>query len=138
MKSLAALILLVGPLMGGCSSRDEVLRVASPDGTEDAVVYETNCGAVCSFGYDIWLKPKGSDNGEEVAYFDGATRNQQAWGVNPKWIDADHLVIEYLRADDARQLKETVDVAAHRVTISLHAGVSDPRARAGGMLYNRR
>jgi hypothetical protein len=42
-------------LLAGCSlvSRDEVARVASPDGRVEAVLIETNGGATTSFGYEV-------------------------------------------------------------------------------------
>jgi hypothetical protein len=117
-------------------SRDEVSRVASPDGRVDALVFETNCGAPCSFGYEIELATKGRHDGHEVASLDGATRNEQAWGVNLRWLGPDQLSVEYLRADNAKLLMKTVDIAGRDVTISLRSGVRDSAAPAGGMLYN--
>jgi hypothetical protein len=137
MKCAAGLMLGLGLLMSGCLSRDEVLRVTSPDGRVDAIAFETDCGATCSFGYEIRVAPRGSRKGEEVASLDGATRNGQAWGVNLKWSDVDKLSIEYLRADHSALLKQAVDVAGRSVRVSLQGGVEDPQAPAGGMLYNR-
>jgi hypothetical protein len=124
--------------MSGCSSRDEVVRVTSPGGSVDALVFETDCGTLCSFGYEIRLAPKGGRNGEEVAYLDGAIRNEDAWGVNLKWLDANKLSIEYLRADYSVLQKQAVNVGGHTVIVSLHVGVNDPRAPGGGMRYNLR
>jgi len=138
MKYAAGLILGLGFLVCGCLSRDEVLRVTSPDGKIDAIVFETDCGATCSFGYEIRLAPRGSRNGDEVATLEGAIRSEQAWGVNLRWLDAERLSVEYLRAEHSRLLKQGVDVGGHRVSVSLREGVNDPRAPAGGMLYNRR
>jgi hypothetical protein len=44
MKCAAGLMLGLGLLMSGCLSRDEVLRVTSPDGRVDAIAFETDCG----------------------------------------------------------------------------------------------
>jgi|HubBroStandDraft_1064217.scaffolds.fasta_scaffold21221_2 hypothetical protein len=136
MRSAAGLIVGLALLLCGCSSRNEVLRITSPDGKVDAIAFETDCGAVCSFGYEIWLAPKGSHRGEQVAWLDAAIRNEQACGVNLKWLDADKLSVEYLRANDSNLLKQTVDVAGHSVRVSLQGGIKDPQAPAGGMLYN--
>ena len=122
--------------MCACSSRDEVSRTTSPDDRVDALLFETNCGAPCSFGYEVRLVAKGGHDGEEVAYLDGATRNAQAWGVNLKWLAADRLSVEYLRAENERLLKQTVGVGGRDIQIFLRSGVSDPLAPAGGMLYN--
>jgi hypothetical protein len=35
-------------------------------------------------------------------------------------------------------LKQTVRIGGRNVTVSLHSGVIDPAAPAGGMLYNRK
>jgi hypothetical protein len=102
----------------------------------DAIVYETNCGAPCSFGYEVWLAPKGGRNWYEVASLDGAVRNKDAWGVNLIWLDADNLSVEYLRADDSTLLRQTVEIEGDKIKVSLRGGVDDPRAPAGGMLYN--
>jgi hypothetical protein len=136
MRYAAFLILGVSLLMAGCSSRDEVLRATSPDGKVDALLFETDCGAPCSFGYEVRLATKGSHHGEEVASLMGATRNDKAWGVNLKWLGAEDLSVEYFRAEDARLLRQTVGIAGHDIKISLHGGVNDPLAPAGGMLYN--
>ena len=124
--------------MCGCVSRDEVSRVTSPDGRVDAILFETDCGATCSFGYEIRLAPKGTRNGEEVATLDGAVRSEQAWGVNLKWLNADNLSVEYLRANHSTLLEQAVDIAGHTVKVSMHSGVNDLQAPAGGMQYNRR
>lgn len=138
MRYATTVIVGLALLMCGCLSRDEVSRVTSPDGGVDALVFETNCGAPCSFGYEVELGTKGSRHGEQVASLDGATRNGQAWGVNLKWLGPDKLSVEYLRAEDARLLKQTVVVAGRDVSVSLRSGISDPSAPAGGMLYNRK
>jgi hypothetical protein len=138
MRYAAVLIVGLGLLMCGCSSRDEVLRVASPDGSIDALLFETNCGAPCSFAYEVHLVERGSHSGEEVASLEAATRNDQAWGVNLKWLGTDTISVEYLRAENARLLKQTVGIAGHDVKVSLRSGVSDPLAPAGGMLHHLR
>lgn len=122
--------------MWGCTSSDEVLRITSPDGRVDAIVFETNCGAPCSFVYEIWSAPKGGRNGVRVAYVDAAVRNEKAWGVNLKWLGSDRLAVEYLRADSSQLEKPSIEVAGDRVEISLRDGVQDPRAPAGGMEFN--
>jgi hypothetical protein len=136
MRYVAALLFGLGLLVCGCSSRDEVLRLTSPDGRVDALLFEKDCGAPCSFGYEVRLATKGSRHGEEVASLVGASRNDNAWGVNLKWSGADELSVEYLRAEDARLLKQTVGIAGHNVKVSLRGGIKDPLAPAGGMLYN--
>lgn len=53
MKYMAAVLLAFGLLLCGCMSSEEVVRVTSPDGRVDAILVETNCGAPCSFGYEV-------------------------------------------------------------------------------------
>jgi hypothetical protein len=65
-----------------------------------------------------------------------ALRSEHSWGVNLKWLDADKLSVEYLRADSAMLLKQEVQVAGRAVKVSLRGGVNDPQAPAGGMIYN--
>jgi hypothetical protein len=132
----AALVLVLGLSMCGCTSSDEVLRITSPDGRVDAIVFETNCGAPCSFVYEIWLAPRGARHGVEVAFVDAAVRNEKAWGVNLKWLGTDRLAVEYFRADHSQLMKPSIEVAGDRIEVFLHDGVQDPRAPAGGMEYN--
>lgn len=139
MKFIAGLALCFGLLiMTGCFSRDEVQRSTSPDGNVDAILSESNCGAPCSFTYEIRLAPKGARSGERVAILDAATRSAVAWGVNVKWLDSTSLSIEYLRAESSTLEKQTVEIAGRDVKILLRSGVNDPKAPAGGMLYNLR
>ena len=37
----------------------EIARVPSPDGVVDAVMIRDNCGAPCSYGYTVFVVPKG-------------------------------------------------------------------------------
>ena len=136
-----ALRLCIGMLVAlalcacGVSSRDEVLRVTSPDGQIDAIIFETNCGATCPFGYEVRLASKGTRSGEEAALLEGACRNEKASGVNVRWLNANVLAVEYLRAKHLR-FHKLVQIEGRTVEVSVHAGVSDPQAPAGGMLYN--
>lgn len=122
-------------MCGGCGSRDEVMRVTSPDGRIDAIVIETNCGAPCDFGYEVRLGPKDVPVGEEVAFLYGATRSEYAAGVNLRWSSANNLAIEYLRAKRVTVKKHTVRVADQNVQVSLQEGLTDAKAPAGGMLH---
>ena len=38
----------------------EIARVTSPDGAVDAVMIRDNCGAPCSFGYSVFIVPRGT------------------------------------------------------------------------------
>lgn len=37
----------------------EIARAPSPDGVVDAVLIRDNCGAPCSYGYSVFIVPKG-------------------------------------------------------------------------------
>src|SRR5450432_1583374 len=123
--------------MAGCSSSDEVQRSTSPDGQVDAIVTESDCGAPYSFVYEISLVPTGKRSDQRVAILDASTRNAHAWGVNVKWLYSMTLSAEYLKADSAKLERQTVVVAGHQIKILLLSGVTDPKAPAGGMLFNR-
>lgn len=60
----------------------------------------------------------------------------RAWGVSLRWLGSNHLSVEYLRAENAKLLMETVAIEGRDVTIALRGGVTDSEAPAGGMLYN--
>ena len=120
-------------------SFDEVARVTGPSGKVDAVLVETNGGATTSFGYNIYVVPNGqrlSKPNAQIAELYGAVRNENAYGVNLRWEGADSVAVEYLKAEKAEVLTESVEVAGERVRIILRPNVADPSAPAGGMLYN--
>lgn len=138
MRQAAALVIVVGFLICGCTSRDQVVRVTSPDGQVDALVFESDCGAIRDVMDEVWVVPRGSRHGDEVAWFDDAVRSERAWGVNVKWDSAHHLVIEYLSAGQAKLLMQKAVIAGQDVQISMHDGISDPLAPAGEMLHHPR
>jgi hypothetical protein len=123
-----------------CVSNDEVARASSPSGQLDAIVMEDNGGATTSFGYTVLIAEVGSPprKGTRVASFYGATRSERAYGVNARWISDDVLRIEYLKAQSARlEPPGSFSVDGRSISVSLEAGISDPRACAGGMLHAR-
>lgn len=121
----------------GVASRDEVSRVASPDGRFDALLIETSAGATTSFGYEVELVPHTHKGGSTpVATLYDARRNAEAYGANVRWRDARHLDVEYLNARWARQSAPQATIDGQRITVVLRSGVADPSAPAGGMAYN--
>src|SRR5690349_17819073 len=90
-------------LLGGCVTSDEVARVPAPAGQVEAVVLERNGGATTSFGYEVYVVPRGRRPraGALVADFYGATRSGSAYGVNPRWGPGPQLTLEYLTAERA-------------------------------------
>ena len=122
----------------GLISKDEVSRATGPTGVVDAVLVEKNAGATVDFAYEAYLVRKGapSSGGTRVATWYGAIRNQQAYGVNLKWRDSSNLDLEYLSAKAQELEHPLVSVAGLDIRVALRAGISDPKAPAGGMLYN--
>ncbi len=101
---------------------------------------EDNGGATTSFGYTVLVAPVGSSHsrGTRVAAFYGATRSERAYGVNARWVSDEVLQIEYLKAQSAGvEPRGSFTVNGRSISVSLQAGVSDPRACPGGMLYAR-
>ena len=137
------LLLIIFTLVISCadSSFDEVAREASPNGEVEAVLVETNGGATTSFGYRVFVVPRGervNENSEEskVATFYGAVRSESAYGVNLKWHSQNELVIEFLNAKTESVLKPKINIENTEVFIKSKNGVKDPQAPSGGMLYN--
>lgn len=133
--SLTAVVVILLTCVG-CSSRDEVTRVSSPDGRVDAVLFETNGGATTSFGYEIELARKGHRGGSSVASFYGAARNDQAYGVDLSWKGNDELAITYRTAEQPPIIRNAIDMDGKHIRIFVQGGVTNPNAPAGGMLYN--
>jgi hypothetical protein len=114
--------------------RDEVSRVAAPDGDVDAVLYELSGNASDSFDYEVVIAADGQNR--EVAEISGASRNDRAFGVNLNWLSKDQLSVEYLSAQNQQLLASDIKIGGQAVHVSLHNGVRDPDAPAGGMLFN--
>jgi hypothetical protein len=134
---LIAVLIVLGSLPAcSLSSRDEVARLACPDKHVEAVLIETNGGAITSFGYEIHVVEKGRREGEQVAWLYGALRSANAYGANLKWIGDNELVIQYLEARQDTLERAAVNVAGRTIKVSLRRGVDDPTAPGGGMLYN--
>jgi len=59
-----ACAIVVPSLIGRSADRlfrldqEEIARVTSPDGVVDAVMIRDNCGAVCPYGYSVFVVPK--------------------------------------------------------------------------------
>ncbi len=133
------LVFLIGCV--GCwplITRNEVSRISSPDNNLDAVLFENNGGATTSFGYEIILAPKGRRTGTQVGKLYGAVRNGHAYGLNMKWSSNEEIVIEYLSTEQSPIIQKEVVFEGHHIRIVVHAGVTDPSAPGGGMLYNLR
>ena len=132
---LAAVVLVVFLYIFLSPSRDEVARVPSPSGSLVATLIEVNGGATTSFGYEVRIARDGLNlGGTEVALLYAAVRSEDAYGVNLHWVSDKELRIDYLSAKSAEVLPHRM--LAPLVRVVLHAGVADPLAPRGGMLYN--
>jgi len=119
-------------------SREEVLRLPSPEQKMDAVVIETDGGATTGFGYEIHIvrheaKPQ---RGDEAAFLYDAVRSPSAYGVNLAWLSSDKITVQYDVAKIAKLKRADVDIEGDRITVELQSGKPDPYAPAGGMGYN--
>ena len=140
MAGLRRLLIVAPILVSACWSSDEVARTSEPAGRLDAVVVERNGGATTSFGYEVYVVPRGQRPyaGTLVADFYGAVRNESAYGVNARWAAGPQLVIEYLTAQMAALRHAETTIAGTSVQVVLRDSVRDSSAPPGGMLYNLR
>lgn len=115
-------------------TRAVVERVASPDASVVAVVYELSGNAKSSFVYQVAVVSDGQT--QDVAELSGAMRNDRAFGVNLVWSGNDALSIEYLTAQNPMVKANNVNIGGRHVQVTLHSGVRDNEAPAGGMLFN--
>lgn len=132
---------LFGPKEDFWLNREEVLRVASPAHNIDAVLVETNGGATTSFGYEVYLVAKGQnvEGKSRAAFVYGATRNENAYGVNVKWRNPNLLSVEYFRDKGTlSEVKTPFVIDSMPVEVAVQAGVLDPVAPPGGMGFNLR
>jgi len=141
LAAIALAILFVGLSLQGLFewSFDEVARVPHPSASLDAVLVETNGGATTSFGYEVFILPRGGHpkrSAAPVASLYGAGRNERAYGVNLRWQADDTLVVEYLEAQHTALRDNHVTVNGRAINVLMKSGVNDPAAPPGGMLYN--
>jgi hypothetical protein len=133
-------VLMLTVLAVGCKKQPssyEVARVASPNGSLEAVLTETNGGATTSFGYEVSVGTKGAKTLTHVASLYGAVRNEQAYGVNLNWTGEHILRVQYLRAKAVQNVSKSVTLGDQQVEIELLSGVEDTTAPSGGMHYNQ-
>ncbi|MEF8731479.1 MAG: hypothetical protein V5B40_06080 [Candidatus Accumulibacter meliphilus] len=130
-----------GPKEDFWRNREEVLRVASPVENIDTVLVETNGGATTSFGYEVYLVAKGEniEGKPRVAFVYGATRNENAYGVNLKWRTPNLLSVEYYRDKGiASEVNTPLVIGNMPVEVVIQTGVLDTDAAPGGMGFNQR
>jgi hypothetical protein len=104
------------------------------------VLVEKNAGATTSFGYEVHLVARGKSPSARnaVAWFYRATRNKGAYGANLVWRNPTLLVVEFMKAEEAKLESPFVEIDGTKVWIALQDGLTDSSAPSGGMLYNLR
>lgn len=128
-------IAIVVVSLSGCSEAgDEVARVPSPDRQMEAVVMEDSGGATTSYFYIVCIvkEKQACDRSKAVATLYGAVRNPSAYGVNLRWLDSAHLVVEYASAIRA-DLVEQPPYPGKEMRVQLRSGVVDQSAPPGSM-----
>lgn len=133
-RPLGLLLLLVLSCQS-CSKKAEVARVRSPDGTLDAIVVEIDGGGTVSYRYDLRIVSRGQTPaaGVSVGSLYGALRNEDAYGVNPKWQDSGVLFFEYWKAKTATLDNPMVQLSGRAVKCVLKGDVLDTSAPRGNM-----
>lgn len=140
---LVALFIVLSPYI--CSF-DEVARFISPDNKYDAVVVETNGGATTDWSYLLFIVPRSRHisryeirwlpgHADCFGYLYGACRNQNAAGVDLKWLNTRTIAVEYLKARHG-SIDKTVWVGNQKFVIVNKPGIFNPSAPGGGMLQN--
>jgi hypothetical protein len=128
--SLVALL-----LANGCSRFDdpsqgtETGRTPSPDGLLDAVLVGGGGDATTGVIHDVFIVPHGAPlprrEGNVVAVFEWAFRNDSTSGLKLRWRGSDTLALEYLRAQHHSVFRPGVAGPNGIVTVVLVNGVSD-------------
>ena len=117
-------------------ARSLVERLASPDGSVDAALYELNGKASDSFDYEVVVESQGQSR--LVARVTGAKRNDRSYGVDLHWSGQDALAVSYLSAENQKLVANEFTIEGHRIHVTLDSGVRDQEAPPGGMLFNLR
>ena len=126
MRTLWAIALV---LVCGCGSRQEVSRVASPDGAFDAVLTEAGDDAVRK-SYDVYVVRRGATLGRSTALVSltGPQRSPRAAGATLRWLGPETLAVEYLSAQNVTVNASEVRLEDRSVHILSRPGVPGPQA----------
>jgi hypothetical protein len=130
---------LFGGLVRSCGSESyEVARVASPEGDVDAVVFEQSGGATVALPLYVELQSRHRvlPGGDLVATIFGPAGKNHPCGVSPRWKTKDFLVIDYEDADWVRLDESSIEVAGHRISVTLQSGVTTPWDPGACRRYN--
>jgi hypothetical protein len=122
-------------LLNGCNRSDdppqgiEIGRTPSPDGHLDAVLVGGGGDATTGVIHDVFIVRHGAPlprrEGNVVAVFEWAFRNDSTSGLKLRWHGSDTLALEYLRTQHHRVFRPSVSGPNGPVTVVLVNGVSD-------------
>jgi hypothetical protein len=103
-------------LLAALCGSTEILRLTSPDGRHDAVLFEHNCGATTDFATHVSVLPAGAPLGNEAgnafAAEAGHSGRRAAWGGPPvevTWGADGRLAIRYDAEAEVFLTAEAVD-----------------------------
>jgi hypothetical protein len=138
MKAFYILILFL--VLNGCSRNNEVLRVTSPSGKVDAVVYESesDLAFVECCNYEVHLVEHKQMSSIDVlaVTLKGAMRNANSHGINVHWRDDINLVLDYSHAKSVNKYDKSISIAGSNIEVTLKDGIVDTLARSGTMLFD--
>lgn len=128
--ALVLLLLVLAIYEFSSPSRDEVLRITSPSGQMDAVVYELNGGATTSLAYDVEIEDRApSGITRKVAHtYDSVRNNKNAYGVTPRWVSDEELHIEYYSSRFDEVFSPYNRLSGPSVRVELKLNVNDSSA----------
>jgi hypothetical protein len=111
----------------GCADRYEVDRQASPSGSVDAVVVESNSGATTDFTFSVYLVAAGDtwQEGRRIVRLYGATKSESTYGVNLRWVEPGKLAVEYLGARGTKVDTTSVRIGRKEWEVVLRPGTRE-------------
>lgn len=124
-RAIATLLPLVAlSACGTFSTTEELGRVPSPTGEVEAVVTRSNGGATTAFAYAVHVVPRGAplQDGERVARLYGPSKADHVGGVNVRWLAANRLAVDYLRATGVKFDEREISLLGTQYQIELRAG----------------
>jgi hypothetical protein len=93
----------------------------SPEGGVQAILEVADCGAPCTPGYTVSLKPAFSTiKPVPVAYLDSAMESEHKGGLKMVWLDDKTVELRYLTAEHASVVQPVADINGDQITVHLH------------------
>ena len=103
MKKTIIFLIVISSIIFGCGpqlgdkSYTEIKRITSPDSLVDAVICETNGGATTSYGYLVFIVPKGQQYSKEWM-MKWVFNADHIDSLSMKWKENKYLEISYKQA----------------------------------------